>query len=259
LHFSNTLSGTAPLRAERGEPHFTAEEESHDAEKQAQANKSNARKSTGPTSTAGKENSKMNAVKHGLLSQYAVMGGEDEGKFEALRTMLFEEFKPFAGFEETLVEDLASHYWRLARLLRMENNILALAKWEIRHRIASSKASQAEIQAIGLDDPLRTSEHSPACKDLKDKAEAVKAKVEQVELSFGGAFLHNVENGDALSKLARHEVRIRNEIRKIVAELEERLEKRPKPKTVSPGAGGHSLNGTPDDSQDSNKEAEIPM
>jgi hypothetical protein len=44
----------------------------------------------------------MNAVTHGLLSQYTVMSGEDADQFEALRTMLCEEFKPVGGYEETL-------------------------------------------------------------------------------------------------------------------------------------------------------------
>ena len=212
-------------------------------DEQIAANQANAKKSTGPRTEEGKANSKMNAVTHGLLSQYTVMSGEDADQFEALRTMLCEEFKPVGGYEETLVDDLAGHYWRLARLLRIERNILTLARCEIRHRIAKSKATEAELQAIGLDDPLKTSDLSPTCKDLKDKAQAVKAKVEQLEVSFGGAFLHNVKNGDALSRLARHETRIRNEIRKIVTELEVRLEKRSTTKSVKSNGSGKALSG----------------
>ena len=66
--------------------------------KQIKANKANAKKSTGPKTEDGKSISKMNAVTHGLLSQYAVMSGEDAEQFEALRTMLCEEFKPVGGY-----------------------------------------------------------------------------------------------------------------------------------------------------------------
>ncbi len=214
-------------------------------DKQSDANKANAQKSSGPRSPEGKAKSSTNAVTHGLLSQYAVMSGEDADQFEALRTMLCEEFKPVGGYAETLVDDLAGHYWRLARLLRIETNIMALARCEIRHRIVGSKVAEAETQALGIDDPLKLSERLPIYKDLKDKAKVAKEKVEQFEVSFGGAFLHNVKNGDPLSKLARHETRIRNEIRKIVTELEGRQEKRRKREPANAGVNGNSIDGTP--------------
>ena len=87
---------------------------------QTAANQANAKKSTGPRTKEGKANSKMNAVTHGLLSQYTVMSGEDADQFEALRTMLCEEFKPVGGYEETLADDLAGHYWRLAGIVPVD-------------------------------------------------------------------------------------------------------------------------------------------
>lgn len=212
--------------------------------KQAKANKSNAQKSTGPKTAEGKANAKMNAETHGLLSQFALMPGEDTDQFEALRTMLFEEFQPGGGYEEALVDNLTAQFWRLARLLEMESEILVYAQYSIQHRIAQSKAGKAERQILGWDDPLKTSDKSSTYKNLKDKAQAAKAKVQLAEDSLGGAFLYTVNNGDSLSKLARHETRFRNEIRKIVAELEQRQEKKPKPIIDSSG-GWHSLDGTP--------------
>ena len=212
--------------------------------KQAKANKLNSQKSTGPKTEEGKATSKMNAQKHRLLSQLALMPGEDTDQFEALRTMLFEEFQPGGGYEEALVDNLTAQFWRLARLLKMENEILVYAQCAIRHDIAYSKAGKAESQVLGWDDPLKTSDKSSTYKNLKDKAEAAKAKVQQAEDSLGGAFLYTVNNGDALSKLARHETRFRNDIRKIVAELEQRQEKKPKP-VVDSSHGWHSLDGTP--------------
>lgn len=213
--------------------------------KQIEANKANALKSTGPKGEEGKANSKRNAEKHGLLSQYAVMAGEDADQFEALRMMLCEEFKPAGGYEETLVDDLAGRYWRLARISRIESNIMHLARYEIQHWIAQEKVKEADPLTVLSNDPLNMSELSPTYKDLKDKAQAAKAKVEKFEVSFGGAFLHNVKNGDPLSKLARHETRIRNEIRKIVGELEGRQEKRRKREPANAGVNDNAIDGTP--------------
>jgi hypothetical protein len=234
--------------------------------KQAEANRLNAQKSTGPKTAEGKANAKMNAVTHGLLSQFALMPGDDTDQFEALRTMLFEEFQPGGGYEEALVDNLTAQFWRLARLLKMESEILVYAQYSIQHRIAKSKANKAELQAIGLDcdNIFKTAAYAVTCKNLKDKAQGMKTEVESAENSLGGAFLFDVKNGDSLSKLARHETRIRNDIRKIVAELEQRQEKKPKPIIDSSG-GWHSLDGTPafpdapEDIDDTDGEPETPV
>ena len=46
-------------------------------EKQIQANRNNAKKSTGPRTEQGKAASSQNALKHGLLARDAVLPGED--------------------------------------------------------------------------------------------------------------------------------------------------------------------------------------
>ncbi len=232
--------------------------------KQAKANKSNAQKSTGPKTAEGKANSKMNAENNGLLSKCALMSGDDADEFEELRAILFQEFEPVGGYEEALVDNLAGLFWRLRRSLRMEGEILVYAQCAIRHDIAYSKAGKAESQILGWDDPLKTSDKSSTYKNLKDKAQAAKAKVQQAEDSLGGAFLYTVNNGDSLSKLARHETRFRNDIRKIVAEFEQRQEKKPKP-IIDPSHGWHSLDGSPafpdapEDIDDTDGEPETPV
>jgi hypothetical protein len=72
----------------------------------------------------------------------------------------------------------------------------------------------AELQAIGLDSDniFKAAAYAVTCKNLKDQAEGMKTEVEGAEDSLGGAFLFDVKNGDALSKLARLETRIRNDI-----------------------------------------------
>ena len=54
------------------------------SEKKAEANRRNALKSTGPKTPEGKDAVRLNALKHGLLSEEILLPGEDE---EALREL----------------------------------------------------------------------------------------------------------------------------------------------------------------------------
>ena len=48
---------------------------------QINANRENAKRSTGPRSRAGKANVRYNAMKHGLLAEAALLPDEDEATF----------------------------------------------------------------------------------------------------------------------------------------------------------------------------------
>lgn len=84
-----------------------------------EANRRNAQKSTGPKTQAGKEKSKMNAIKHGLVAQATVIpvgeAKEDDTEFTQLLDRVTAEFKPQGFIEEMLTERIAICYWRLRR------------------------------------------------------------------------------------------------------------------------------------------------
>ena len=93
-------------------------------EKQAEANRQNAEKSTGPKTEEGKEIAKLNAVKHGILSDAVVIQkGEGQERKEAylrLYNGLWDYFKPDGAMEDTLVEQIAVTLWRKRRVLWFE-------------------------------------------------------------------------------------------------------------------------------------------
>jgi hypothetical protein len=97
----------------------------------------NARRSHGPRTAAGKENSKMNALQHGERSDpenhFAVMRalGEDPAQFEALKQELLDSFGPGDAFLDKQVDDLARLYWRRDRLQRMEGGLMRRALLEL--------------------------------------------------------------------------------------------------------------------------------
>ena len=91
-----------------------------------EANRMNARKSTGPKSAEGKAKSRMNAIKYGLLAREVVVrgfgffDGEQGSKFQALHRMYREHLDPVGPLEEMLVERIVTAYWRLHRVLIAE-------------------------------------------------------------------------------------------------------------------------------------------
>src|SRR5215211_8185616 len=91
--------------------------------KQIQANRQNALKSTGPKTPEGKDTARLNATKHGLLSQ-EVLPGEDEEARKELAERLRAELQPVGEMESLLVERIIDATWRLRRLSRVEAGIL---------------------------------------------------------------------------------------------------------------------------------------
>src|SRR5271157_6085272 len=125
------------------------------------AARSNARRSHGPRTAAGKENSKMNALEHGERSapenHYEVMRalGEDPAQFEALKQELRDSFGPGDAFFDKQVDDLARLYWRRDRLERsqtglMRRALLAVEEQEHRRRKEIEGASFEVGQAINI-------------------------------------------------------------------------------------------------------------
>ena len=92
--------------------------------KQLEANRLNAKRSTGPKSADGKARSNKNSLAHGLTARDVVVGDEDPEAFERLRSGLHADFKPTSTVELELVERLAGLFWRLRRIPVLEGALL---------------------------------------------------------------------------------------------------------------------------------------
>jgi len=93
-------------------------------QKQINANRRNAQKSTGPRTPEGKARVRFNALKHGMLAKSIILPGkenfESREEFDFLLQSLFDDLQPVGMIEQTLVEKVAVAYWRLQRALRAE-------------------------------------------------------------------------------------------------------------------------------------------
>src|SRR5690242_14115113 len=102
------------------------------SERKRNANRQNARLSTGPRSAAGKERSRWNALKHGLLARDLNAGfwpyiNEDQDVLESHIKALVNHFCPVGPVEGMLVESIAQCYWRQRRIQQAENAKIRLA------------------------------------------------------------------------------------------------------------------------------------
>jgi hypothetical protein len=87
-------------------------------------NRANSRHSTGPRSTAGKQRSSLNALRHGLTAASAVLPSEDQAAYDAHRRGFFDEYKPATPTETQLTQELADTAWRLNRIPSLEAALL---------------------------------------------------------------------------------------------------------------------------------------
>jgi hypothetical protein len=74
--------------------------------RQAEANRQNAQKSTGPRTAAGKAAVALNGIKHGLLSRECLLKGESETELVAFGRRLRAKLAPMGELELLLADRL---------------------------------------------------------------------------------------------------------------------------------------------------------
>ena len=92
-------------------------------QKQIEANRRNAQRSTGPVTELGKGVAKFNALKHGMTASTAVLPYEDAYSYAELRESFVATYNPANAVESALVETVANSYWRLLRIRRVETAV----------------------------------------------------------------------------------------------------------------------------------------
>jgi hypothetical protein len=115
--------------------------------RQWQANRNNARKSTGPVTEEGKKNSRCNALRHGLTAETVIGALEDAEDYRAFEAAVIADYDAQSAVERELVLRLASLLWRLRRATTVETGLF-------------------EIQAAGLSECGRTSRVHPASREI---------------------------------------------------------------------------------------------
>ncbi|MGA7372289.1 MAG: hypothetical protein WBW37_06690 [Methyloceanibacter sp.] len=127
-----------------------------------------------------------------MTAKTLIIVGEDADDFDLLRAELMDEHDPQSALECELVERLAGILWRLRRVPFFEAAIM-----DARHY----QAGKMDMPSI-----YRASEQT----EEEDEEEADWQK----SVHFGYALINDATFGDALGKLARHEVTLMNALTK---------------------------------------------
>src|SRR3954454_10845362 len=94
--------------------------------KQIESNRRNARRSTGPTTAAGKLRSRQNAVRHGLTAETVIGALEDAEDYKAFEAAVTADYDAQSAVERELVLRLASLLWRIRRATTMETGLFEI-------------------------------------------------------------------------------------------------------------------------------------
>jgi hypothetical protein len=94
--------------------------------RQIEANRRNARKSTGPVTEEGKQRSRCNAVRHGLTAETVIGALEETEDYDAFQAAIIADYDAQSAVERELVLRLASVLWRLRRATTMETGLFQI-------------------------------------------------------------------------------------------------------------------------------------
>jgi hypothetical protein len=95
------------------------------SQRQIEANRRNAQKSTGPTSVTGKAASSMNALKTGIHAKSLLLPSEKLADLEQLIDEYYQSHNPATPEARSLVDDLIYAEWLKRRLRAAETQIWA--------------------------------------------------------------------------------------------------------------------------------------
>lgn len=207
------------------------------SDKQLQANRRNALRSSGPRSEAGKAIVSQNAISHGLLARHVVIEGESQTKFDLFHEEMVAELKPVGMLECSLLDKIASSIWRQHRAVRIENEVMGTLrdpmegntgnknqvpfKFVINKHYAGLPEGHEEDKdsAVGLPNS-DVKENSDVRNQRSDK------KPER--LSLGRAVRNDIEGANILQKFQRYASEIDRALYKAIREFDRLQEKRVK-------------------------------
>jgi hypothetical protein len=199
--------------------------------KQFDANRRNARKSTGPTTEEGKQRSRCNAVRHGLTAETVIGALEDAEDYKAFEAAITADYDAQSAVERELVLRLANLLWRLRRATTIETGLFDIQADHLsglRQPRQVRPGSREVIYALfgradsGSSDPDPASHGSAyETEDVPDSVRKSAKTANNSATELARCFLHlaNLPNY-ALDRLSRYEATLWRQVRQILFALD---------------------------------------
>jgi hypothetical protein len=199
--------------------------------RQIEANRRNARKSTGPITEEGKQRSRCNAVRHGLTAETVIRALEDAKAYQAFEAIIIADFDAQSAVERELVLRLASLLWRLRRATIMETGLFEIQAdhlSEFRQARPALLTSQEVFHAMFSGADATVNDRDPASHSITNATEPVQtAESNPVALAVDPAIeltrcflrLANPPNF-ALDRLSRYEATLWRQVGRVLFALD---------------------------------------
>ena len=172
--------------------------------KKVQANRNNAKKSTGPRTENGKAWAKRNAVKHGLRAEHIITVGENKIEFEELKDQFVKELQPIDIISMQLVNRIVLTAWNLQRSDKIQSGMLA-------YEMLSYEADEYKSK-------LKEIHHADFA--------GSQIKVPYQNLLMGLSFLRDCNSSNAMVKLGSYETRLLNRYSQLLEQLKKYKEQK---------------------------------
>jgi hypothetical protein len=184
---------------------------------QADRDRRNAQKSTGPITEEGKQHSRGNAVRHGLTAETVIGTLEDVEDYQAFEAAIIADYDAQSAVERELVLRLASLLWRLRRATEIETGLFEIQAEHLSNAGRSHQVSLASREVVralfGPGKSISSPDGLPACVRAEHSVDSA-ADLTQCFLN-----LANLPNF-ALDRLSRYEATLWRQVGQVLFTLD---------------------------------------
>ena len=186
-------------------------------QRQIEANRENARKSTGPRTETGKAASSANALRHGLTAECLVLLPDEDGDaFERLRKGVIADLAPVGALQEVLAERAAVLLWRLDRVARMEAELFIHGDLAL-DRTSLVREELDAIVPLPLADQL--GEEARAVRELFVERRSHLDACMYAEAPCARVLVERRSSARAFDQIARHEAMLQRSLNRTLDEF----------------------------------------
>lgn len=185
--------------------------------RQIEANRRYAVRSTGPSTEAGKRQTRRNALRHGLCAETVIDVVEDVEDYRAFEAAIIADYDARTAVERELVLRLASLLWRLRRATLIETDLLRIQAEILRERREQTQPQPQPIPFRVIENGLCDSsadgwnaseraDHQAACTTLP-----ISRDISSRDLAHCFQRLANLDTG-VFERLGRYETMLRRQM-----------------------------------------------